>query len=1472
MLDSGSEVNIIKENSIPDESKNKINRSNACLLSGIGAHAIESVGTIQLELLGKIHHFIVAPPTLFIPFQGILGTPFFTIMKAALNFQDSLLETSAGKMSFKQNKNPVFYAQTPRLTNVSSELAQNALPFVQFGLDLTSPQKRFLVDSGSEANIIKKHIIPENREIDTNNRSELLGIGREPLQTLGTITISLFGIKDEFQVVPSNFPLPGEGILGAAYLTKAAAFVDYPSQSLTVNEKTFPLILQREFPPSTNSVTVQADVHAVPDEININSRASPSPALYGSDCGEEDRLDEINSISELNPSEEIENLNLNNESNITNEINSVNLAETEIDSINSTTVNSVKEAAYRQIYATMSHELNEELDIEKDGVDETMETAFLQSEYNDRLDSISDPPRTYTEVLNALHLNHLNDEQLEHVKTLIKKHQDCFLTDGRKLGAASSVMHRIITTDDVPINIRQYKFPLSLKDEVERQVQKLLDDGVIKPSSSPYNSPLWIVPKKPDANGNPRWRLVSDFRALNEKTVSDAYPLPDITQIIDQIGGHKYYTTLDLAQGFLQILMDPRDSHKTAFSTPHGHYEYVRMTFGLKNSPPTFQRYIDETFKGIQGKAVFTFIDDLIIAADTLDEHAEKLEQVFDRLRQSNLQINVDKCEFLKSEVRYLGHTLSEAGIKPDPRKLDAVDRFPQPTNIKQIRQFLGLAGYYRRFIDHFAKISKPLTKLLQKDTEFSWNDACEQAFQTLKTALCNPPVLRYPNFSLKFNITTDASGYAIGGVLSQGEIGQDQPIAYASRVLRGPELKYEVYEKEALAMLFCVQTFRTYIYGRPFNLITDHQPLVWFKSADLNTRVQKWRFKLSEYDYTVIYKPGKLNSNADALSRNPPVDVTCHALTRAQLRAINNPVLNNTVLPAQPTIKRPVGRPRKNPITINETREITNKARKDKPMSAANESDEQSCSVESDTIDSLISSNQSTAKQLKIAETKEGLHFRKDHIVYFTDTNGTPFDEGGQLLLSANKIPRKIENSANLLHVYKNTHNQYLIGLRIPTASSQTDLENSINNALIELREFITINKIDTLSIAYSVKIGALSWAEILSKIKATLHKNPIKILICKNTLQYVPLDQRDAIFHELHNSPIGGHRGVSKTFYRIRQNFYWENLKADIQRRIQQCLECQLKKLRRIKTKQPMCISDTPGTTFDKVALDIVGPLPRTREGHEFILTMQDQLSKFCLAVPLQNALATTTADALIKKLICIFGAPRVIITDQGRNFMSKLMEQVARRFRIKRLRTTAFHPQANGSLERSHHALAEYLKQYASTDEEWDTWLDLAVLNYNTCVQESTKFSPFEVVFGRPARLPSNNELSHAEMQPTYADYLRNLLEKLTEIRKIAYENLEQSKLKSKRLYDQKCNPVEFRVGDYVFLKKGPKPHKLEAQYTGPHKILEILGPVNIKIAVGKKTQIVHANRLKISNIRQAELCKKTTITPSELSSHN
>lgn len=398
----------------------------------------------------------------------------------------------------------------------------------------------------------------------------------------------------------------------------------------------------------------------------------------------------------------------------------------------------------------------------------------------------------------------------------------------------------------------------------------MLNRKIIRPSCSPWSSPIWVVPKKIDASGQKKWRIVVDYRKLNDKTIGDRYPLPNITDLLDKLGRCQYFSTLDLASGFHQIEMSEEDIAKTAFNTEQGHYEYLRMPFGLRNAPATFQRVMDNILRGIQNERCLVYLDDIIIFSTSLQEHITRLREVFDRLRAANFKIQLDKSEFLRKEVAYLGHVVTPDGIKPNPDKIRAIRNYPIPVNSKQIKGFLGLLGYYRKFIKDFAKVTKPLTKCLKKDAIINIKDPDYiSCFELCKNLLTNEPILQYPNFAEPFILTTDASNYALGAVLSQGKIGSDLPVAYASRTLSESEINYSTIQKEMLGIIWATKYFRPYLFGRKFKIVTDHKPLQWlFSLKDPNSMLVRWRLKLEEFEYEIVYKKGTLNKNADALSR----------------------------------------------------------------------------------------------------------------------------------------------------------------------------------------------------------------------------------------------------------------------------------------------------------------------------------------------------------------------------------------------------------------------------------------------------------------------------------------------------------------------------------------------------------------------------------------------------------------------------
>ncbi|XP_055375394.1 uncharacterized protein LOC129608095 [Condylostylus longicornis] len=376
--------------------------------------------------------------------------------------------------------------------------------------------------------------------------------------------------------------------------------------------------------------------------------------------------------------------------------------------------------------------------------------------------------------------DHLPKAIQEKIMGIIRKYEKIFGPINDREIIDTQVKAEIKTTTDDPIYTKSYPYPANMRKEVEEQIKKLLEDGIIRPSKSPYNSPIWVVAKKPDSSGVKKYRMVIDFKRLNAVTVPDTYPIPDITSTLASLGQAKFFTTLDLTSGFHQIMMHKKDIPKTAFSTMNGKYEFLRLPFGLRNAPSIFQRMIDDVLKDQIGKSCYVYIDDVIIYGKTEEEHLRNIETIFSILEKANLKVNLEKTKFFNTETEFLGYIVTSEGIKPDPRKVAAIQNIMPPTNLKDLKSFLGLTSYYRRFIQDFAKVAKPLTSLTRgenaqikanqsKKVGIKLNAEELKAFNRLKELLISSEVLIFPNFEKPFILTTDASDTAIGAVLSQG-------------------------------------------------------------------------------------------------------------------------------------------------------------------------------------------------------------------------------------------------------------------------------------------------------------------------------------------------------------------------------------------------------------------------------------------------------------------------------------------------------------------------------------------------------------------------------------------------------------------------------------------------------------------------------------------------------------------------------
>ncbi|CAL9001523.1 unnamed protein product [Prunus brigantina] len=412
-----------------------------------------------------------------------------------------------------------------------------------------------------------------------------------------------------------------------------------------------------------------------------------------------------------------------------------------------------------------------------------------------------------------------------------------------------------------PIHQAPYRMAPAELRELKTQLQELVDLGFIRPSVSPWGAPVLFVKKKDGC-----LRLCIDYRQLNKVTVRNRYPLPRIDDLFDQFKGAKYFSKIDLRSGYHQLRVREDDIPKTACRTRYGHYEFLVMPFGFTNAPAAFMDLMNRVFRPYLDHFVIVFIDDILVYSRTLEGHKKHLRLVLKTLRRKQLYAKFSKCQFWLDRVDFLGHVISAEGIYVDPCKVEAVLNWVQPTSVTEIRSFLGLAGYYRRFVEGFSSIAAPLTRLTRKDVKFEWTEECEQSFQELKKRLTTAPVLALPDDSGNFVIYSDASLQGLGCVLMQ----HDRVIAYASRQLKKHEQNYPVHDLELAAVVFALKIWRHYLYGETCQIFTDHKSLKYlFTHRELNMRQWRWLELIKDYDCTIEYHPGRANVVADALSRN---------------------------------------------------------------------------------------------------------------------------------------------------------------------------------------------------------------------------------------------------------------------------------------------------------------------------------------------------------------------------------------------------------------------------------------------------------------------------------------------------------------------------------------------------------------------------------------------------------------------------
>lgn len=457
------------------------------------------------------------------------------------------------------------------------------------------------------------------------------------------------------------------------------------------------------------------------------------------------------------------------------------------------------------------------------------------------------------------------DQQLQ-LQQFLTRWQHVFSAHDEDYGCTDLVTHQIPTGEAAPVRERYRPVPPTLYKEIRTLLQGMLESGVIRESSSPWAAPVVLVQKKRGA-----WRFCVDYRKLNSATRKDAFPLPRIEDSLTCLTQAAWYSTLDLASGYWQVRVDEKDGEKTAFTTPFGLFEWDRMPFGLCNAPATFQRLMQRCLGGQLSESTLVYLDDLILFSVDFTAHLQHLEEVFRALQRYGLKLRPEKCQLFRNEVKFLGHCVSKEVVAPDPDKVSAVQEWPPPKTVRQVRSFLGFVGYYRRFIKGFSKIAKPLNELLvgtgcpqrRGSTPIQWQADCAAAFQRLKQELLQAPILVYADYTQPFTVYTDASNSGLGAVLAQQQGGVERIIAYASRSLHPAErndANYSSFKLELLAMKWAVsEKFKDYLWGAK---VTDNNPLVHLKTAKLGAVEQRWVAQLANFDYHLQYRPGREDTN----------------------------------------------------------------------------------------------------------------------------------------------------------------------------------------------------------------------------------------------------------------------------------------------------------------------------------------------------------------------------------------------------------------------------------------------------------------------------------------------------------------------------------------------------------------------------------------------------------------------------------
>ena len=942
---------------------------------------------------------------------------------------------------------------------------------------------------------------------------------------------------------------------------------------------------------------------------------------------------------------------------------------------------------------------------------ETLPTGETECKHNQRNKQHKNSGNRLPDV----DLSGLTPEQQEQAKQLLRDEMDAFAMDDDDIGCISELQMDITLTSEQPVQKNYLSIPRPLYPEVKGYIEDLLNRGFIRKSKSPYSSSVVCVRKKDGG-----MRLCVDYRELNRKTVPDRHPIPRIQETLDSLGGKSWFSVLDQGKAYHQGFMGKWSQPLTAFITPWGLYEWVRIPFGLTNAPANFQRFMENCLGELRDEICIPYLDDVIVFSESFSEHIEHLRKVLQCLQSHGVKLKPKKSNLFRREVSFLGRIISQDGYRMDPKATSAVTAMKEarPRTVGEVRRLMGLLGVYRRQIRNFAQTAKPIYDLLNhgqlkekktttrqkpkqrggqlpSSTPVEWEPKHQSALGILIDQITSPPILAYPEYDSPFIVHTDASEEGLGAVLYQKQNDCLRVIAYASRTLTPSERNYHLHsgKLELLALKWAVtDQFKDYLYYAPkFVVYTDNNPLTYvLTSAKLNATGLRWVGELADFNFEIRYRPGKLNTDADSLSRLP-------ADFKEYMESCSEKIL---------------------------------------PVSAIQ--------------------NLSNGDSIWL----------------------TAFTDREEELQQDEKLLRPVCNQVRVVDLVKGQKEDPHIG---------------------RVLEFVKAKQKPTVA----QKRRETSPVRKLLNEWHKLHIDRKSGILYRNKEVVLPQKFRRTVYRELHEEM--GHLGVERVLALARERFFWPHMRREIDNFIHRTCRCLKQKRPNLLTREPLqpIITTAP---LQMLSIDFVH-LERSSGGYEYILVLVDHFTRYAQAYPTRNKTAITAADKIFNDFVPRFGFPEKLHHDMGGEFENRLFKRLEELSGVMHSRTTPYHPQGNGTVERMNRTLLSMLRTLPETHKaNWKDHVNKLVHAHNCTVHESTGYSPFHLLFGRSPRLPIDIifDLTPESGAKSYAEYVSKWKTAMQEAYSLASKLASESASRGKKNYDKRVRSSVLQVGDRVLVR--------------------------------------------------------------------